>query len=148
MENIIVFVDEAEHALHELMPMLSSQSPTNWVLVGCPPRMSRHISRWVSNRSRHIWREKWGQNLLAELSPSLMRTGDTVQMRLAEKDLIAQTRQLKLEFGAGRVLDARRPKMGQSLAPVTPDQPAQQNASLATVGSTSVLGAILILTAD
>lgn len=148
MESIIVFVDEARHALRELVPMRSADKPTRWIIVGCTPRLSRHISRWVSNRSRRIWQDKWCEDVLRQLQAQLGQPGDQFVMRLASKDLVEQTRLLKLEFGSARVLDARRPKLGEDLPPVTPDQPAENRGTLATIGSTSALGAMLLLTSD
>ena len=147
MENIIVFVDEPAYALRELLPMRSA-TPTRWVVVGCPPRMSRHISRWVSHRSRVLWQDKWLTDLREQLRPALLNPSDEAIWRLSGKDLAEQTRQLRLEFGAARVLDARRPKLGQELPPVTSDQPADQHTGLGVLGSTSALGALLILTSD
>lgn len=149
METIIAYIDDADHALRELLPMRDPSRPTRWILVGCAPRMSRHISRWVNQRSRRIWREKWGSELQSHVAPSLTKGGDLVVFRLADNDLLVQTQSLRREFDAARVLDARRPKFGQELAPVTPDQPlAGQHNTMKAVGTTSAMGAVILLAAD
>ena len=54
MDKIIVYLDDADHALQQLVPMKNVAQPnaemqtTQWVLVACAPRMTRHISKWVS----------------------------------------------------------------------------------------------------
>ena len=48
MENIIVVVDDADYALKIIAPMKGEINPTNWVLLVCPPKLTRHIGRWVN----------------------------------------------------------------------------------------------------
>ena len=52
MENIIVVIDDPEYALKMLTPMKNEGTPTQWVLLVCPPRLTRHIGRWVNQASR------------------------------------------------------------------------------------------------
>ena len=41
METIAVFVNEAAAARRILQPMLRADAPTHWVLVACPPVLTR-----------------------------------------------------------------------------------------------------------
>ena len=69
MDNIIVYIDDAAYALHLLQPMLptagtadaartpapgslasaTSFTGTHWILVGCAPRVTRRVSKWVTH---------------------------------------------------------------------------------------------------
>lgn len=113
METIIVYLDDAEYAqplLHSL-----SQSPraaeTHWVVVGCAPRITHRVSKWVSNRTRENWRNKWADKLFADALPTLERSGAKVSARLARGPLAELVEQLREELGASpQIVDLRRPK--------------------------------------
>ncbi len=129
MENIIVYVDDAAYALHMLQPMLQAASPaagatgpTRWIVVGCAPRVTRRVSKWVTRSARESWRDKWAEKVFAQLTPLLQTDGNTVISQLAQTTLSTQTEALIREHGVARVLDARRPKFGQDLQPVTTSQ--------------------------
>lgn len=132
MDNIIVYVDDANYALQILEPMHqtgSSRNPTRWIVVGCAPRVTHRASKWVTNSARASWRGKWADKVFSQLLPLLQNDGDTVVTLLAQTTLTAQTQALRNEYGTARVLDARRPKFGQDLQPVTTEQ-AQENKSI------------------
>lgn len=148
MENIIVVIDDPEYALKMLTPMKNEGSPTQWVLVVCPPRLTRHIGRWVNQASRDAWCNKWAQELLQKIRPTLQGTGDRVQWRIAKGSLVEQTRKLQAEFVTHRVLDARRPKFGQDQEPVTTDQPTEHNSRWTLPGGAAAMGAALMIAAD
>ncbi len=148
MENIIVVIDDPEYALKMLTPMKNEGNPTQWVLLVCPPRLTRHIGRWVNKASREAWRSKWTQELLETLKPALVQAGDRVQWRIAKGSLVEQTRKLQAEFVTHRVLDARRPKFGQDQAPVTQDQPTEHSSRWALPGGAAAMGAALLMAAD
>jgi len=153
MDNIIVYVDDAEYALHQLGPMHDSsasgqQQPTHWILVACPPRMSRHISKWVNHSARKNWREKWAEKLFAQLRPGLGGKQDQISTQIAEGPLPALTQSLIQRYGAARVLDARRPKFGQDLPPVSSSQPASGDARWSVPGAVAGMGAMLVLAAE
>ena len=119
METIIVFVDDADYALQMLQPMLpaTNLTPTRWVLVGCAPRITRHIS-------------KWADKVFAQVLPSLQgRTGDAVITHLApsRQSLCDLTHSFTKQYGSSRVLDARRPKLGHELQPVTESQKQERH---------------------
>lgn len=125
MDNIIVYVDDATHAVQMLQPMLpagNGAGPTRWIVVGCAPRVTHHASKFVTHSARDGWRRKWSDKVFGQVVPLLHREGDAVVTLLAQGPLVAQTELLLREHGAARVLDARRPKFGQDMQPVTKDQ--------------------------
>jgi hypothetical protein len=148
MENIIVVLDDAEHALNQVLPMRKEGVSTHWILVACPPRLTRHISRWVNQGSRNAWRKRWSQELLSKVQPELVRNGDTCELRLLSGKLSDLTESLQKEFALARVLDARRPKVGQDLEPATANQPSGPSTTWVLPGGTAALGAMIILAAE
>ena len=152
MEKIIVYVDDAAYAQQQLAPMKSHAGRpadgTHWVLVACAPRMTRRISKWVSHSARENWRDKWAEKLFGQIVPQLQEAGDGVTTVLAKGPLPALTRQLTAQHGAAHVLDARRPKFGQELPPVTTDQPVGQEGRWELPGAVVGMGAFLVLAAE
>ena len=152
MDNIIVYVDDAAHAIQILQPMLAGGgqspggAPTRWIVVGCAPRVTHHVSKWVTHSARDSWRRKWADKTFGQVVPLLRKDGDQVVTLLAQNTLIAQTELLMREHGSARVLDARRPKFGQDMQPVTHDQVPQSQgvARFAAV----LAGATLLVVAD
>src|SRR5689334_17128588 len=112
MEKIIVYLDDAQWAWQQLAPMAAAapHARTHWILVGCAPRMTRRIGKWVSHQARQNWREKWAAKLFAQITPKLAASGHEVTPVLAKGPLQELTRKLVAELGAAHVLDARRPK--------------------------------------
>ena len=104
MDKIIVYLDDAAFARHQLAPMKNSasgsQPGTRWILVACPPRMTRHISKWVNHTARQNWRIKWADKLFAEIMPELQAQGDTVTTVLAHGPLLELTQELLTQHGA------------------------------------------------
>jgi hypothetical protein len=156
MDTLIVYLDDAAYAKHMLAPMLSQDTPTRWVLVACAPRMSRRIGKWLSHSARENWRNKWCDKLFSQIVPTLVSRNDEGQLRGAESAvecLVAKgplpelTQQLRAKFGAARVVDARRPKFGQELAPVTLDQP-RENVGWQVPGAVGSLSALLVLASE
>jgi hypothetical protein len=136
MDKMIVYFDDAGYALQLLQPMLMParrQAPTLWVLVGCAPRVTHHVSKWVTRSARESWRGKWAEKAFEDLVPVLGQGGDQVRTCMATTSLIAQTESLIKVHGPARVLDARRPKVGQNLQPVTAAQLPEQRTMLAMV---------------
>ena len=122
MDNTIVYIDDAAHALTMLAPMLppsETRSPTRWIVVGCAPRVTHHVSKWVTNSARQSWRGKWSEKVFGQVVPLLQAPGDAVITQVASGPLCDLTEALIVQYGAARVLDARRPKVGQDLQPVT-----------------------------
>lgn len=134
METIIVFIDDADHAIKLLQPMLPPQahSPTRWVLIGCAPRVTRHISRFVTQSARAGWRESWGDKVFARVMPLLQNQSQPLNIVITQvapprQSLCDLTTALTHQYSARHVLDARRPKLGQDLQPVTLDQKQESN---------------------
>ncbi|RYF82701.1 MAG: hypothetical protein EOO29_06080 [Comamonadaceae bacterium] len=119
MERVILYVDDASHALEQLTRLQASGlRPTHWVLAACAPRMTSRISKWVSHSARENWRVKWFARLQETLAPALQAEGAQFTAVLAQGPLMALTQQLLLAHGAARVIDLRRPKVGALLEPV------------------------------
>ena len=124
MDQIIVYVDEADHARQQIGPLrstgavhdaaLSAQSTpataTHWIVVACPPKLPRDASKWVSAESVEGWRQDWASELFNELRPLFNAPGDKLTCVLATGELVKLTDTLIAEHGNGRVLDARCPK--------------------------------------
>ncbi|MDB5874098.1 MAG: hypothetical protein JWQ07_3540 [Ramlibacter sp.] len=154
MDKIIVYLDDADYARQQLAPMKGSvpaggkAQATHWVLVACPPRMTRRISKWVSHSAREKWRAKWSDKLFGQVVPALLAGGDKVTTLLASGSLVELTARLAAEHGASRVLDARRPRFGEDLQPVTADQPAPTGGRWEVPGAVVGMGALLVLAAE
>ncbi|MEO7953033.1 MAG: hypothetical protein ABIR35_02920 [Polaromonas sp.] len=151
MDNIIVYVDDAAYALQMLQPMLAAGgggTPTRWIVVGCAPRITHRVSKWVTHSARQSWRDKWADKVFGQLMPLLQKEGDSVLTQLAQTTLtlMAQTESLIKAHGAARVLDARRPKFGQDLQPVTASQTQESRGVLGY--ATALAGAGLLVATD
>lgn len=133
MENIIVYVDDADYAQQMLQPMLATGKPGNpvrWIVVACAPHLTHDASKWVSHSALQSWRGEWADKVFAQLAPLLRDEGATVVTRLAKTVLKSQTESLIKEFVEARVLDARRPRLGQDLQPVTAGQVQEHRGTL------------------
>jgi hypothetical protein len=152
MDKIIVYFDDAAFARRQLASMRTSTAApaqgTHWILVACPPRMARHISKWGSHSARQNWRAKWADKLFAEIAPEMQAGGDRVTKVLANGPLVEVTQTLQQQHGAAQVLDARRPKFGQDLQPVTPDQAPSGRARWSVPGAIVGMGAALVLAVE
>jgi hypothetical protein len=148
MEKIILYVDDAAYAREFLANAPADtvgKGATHWVLVACAPRMTHRISKWVSHSARENWRGKWFGKVQDQIVPLLRRPGDAITPVLAQGSLTDLTQRLKLEHGAARVIDARRPKIGVDMEPVSPDQKVPANAAWTLPGAAMGLGALLVL---
>ncbi|MES2632612.1 MAG: hypothetical protein V4669_06540 [Pseudomonadota bacterium] len=154
MEKVIVYVDDADHAQQHLEPLLAARSgrapgaQMHWVLVACAPRMTRRISKWVSHSARQNWRAKWSDKLFAAVAPQLRSSGDEVSMEMAEGPLSDLGRKLIAQHGPCRIIDARRPRLGQPLEPVAADKPAIRGGKWDVPGAITGFAAMLVLAAD
>ncbi len=149
MDNIIVYVDDAAYGLQLLQPMLQSTdsaAPARWMVVGCPPRMTRHVSKWLARSARDSWRVKWAEKVFFQLTPWLTKNGDEVHTYMAKADLAGQTESLIKQHGQARILDARRPKFGEDLQPVTATQAQERQGTMGYFAA--LAGAGLIVATD
>ncbi len=152
METMIVYVDDAAYARKMLQPLLPTSKTvqpsetTRWIVVACTPNVTHDISKWVSPQALELWRQDWAAAVFDQITPLLKGTGDEVTTLLAshKQSLVDQTDALTQQHSGAKVLDARRPKFGQDLAPVTAAQPQEHNTVTgyaAAVGLASVLAA-------
>jgi len=153
MEKIIVYLDDAAYAQQQLAPMKttvtgSPAAATHWMLVACAPRMTHRIGKWLSHSAREKWRDHWAGELFAAIRPALCTGADEVTTVVAKGPLPELTRKLLSEHGACRVLDARRPKFGQEMQPVTADQPTAKDGRWEVPGAVVSMGAVLVLAAE
>lgn len=148
MEQMIVYLDDAGHALQQLVPMRTGTGRTRWILVACAPRMTQRIGKWVSHSARENWRRKWSEKLFDQVVPELRSRGDEVIALVAKGPLAELTARLHAEHGPARVLDARRPKFGHELQPVVADQPANGDNRWSVPGAVAAMGAVLVLAGE
>src|SRR5687768_929282 len=148
MDNIIVYVDDAAHAMQMLQPLLpiGESPPTRWILIGCAPRVTHRVSKWVTHSARESWRGKWAEKVFAQLIPLLDKEGDSVLTQLAQTTLLTQTESLIKQYGTARVLDIRRPKLDQEMQPV-PATPAHKSPGILSY-ATALASAGLLAAAD
>ena len=146
METLIVYVNDSEHARNQLATMIDANQPTKCVLVGCPPRLNRHISKYISSAARKKWQTTWTDNACAEISKSFATEGHQFVSRLAVGPLINVTKQLQGEFLGARVIDARRTNLAQIQEPLVQGQQQPDLASRAM--SVAAVTAIVALAAD
>lgn len=147
MEKIAVFVNDAEHALHIVQPMLRNAAPTHWIIVATPPTLTRHIGRWVSHSARRQWLERWSAELFGQLEPVLREVpGSRVEKMMVKRPLVEVSERLRARLGTLRFLDARRPKLGKADEPVSAGQPEAERSPWAyPVAATAGLSALLTL---
>ena len=146
MEKIAVFVNDAEHALHIVQPMLRDAAPTHWIIVATPPTLTRHIGRWVSHSARQQWLERWSAELFGRLEPVLREVpGSKVEKMMVKRPLVEVSERLQARLGSMRLLDARRPRVGKTEEPIAAGQPVESHSPWAPVAATAGLSAMLTL---
>jgi hypothetical protein len=148
MDKMIVYVDDAEHALHLISPMLQTSAPMHWILVACPPKLTQRISKWVSHSARQSWRARWADKLFGQIRPRLTDQKDQVDTLVAQEPLVRITQRLLAQHPQARVLDARRPKLGVDQPPVNHHQTPDTPSAWAIPGAMASLGAVMILAAE
>jgi hypothetical protein len=152
MNTMIVYVDDVTYARKILQPLLPTSKTasdgvvTHWIVVACAPNVSNDISKWVSQKAIELWKSDWAEKVFNQITPMFKNSGDTITTQIASHklSLVNQTDMLKKQYHSAKVLDARRPKFGQDLAPVTAAQGQERNAVTgyaAAVSLASVLAA-------
>jgi hypothetical protein len=147
METIAVFVNDAAAARRILQPMLRGEGSTRWVLVACPPTLTRHIGRWVTQSARRQWRERWSADLFAALASELkLPAGSTLETLVASRPLVAVSARLQARWPQLRLLDARQQRVGRVDEPIgaTPAASAA-NRWAAPAAATAGLSVVLTL---
>ncbi len=146
MNTTIVYIDEAGYALNLLTPLLQpdpARGPARWIVVGCAPRITHRVSKWVTHSARESWRGKWAEKAFAQIVPVLQASGATVITQVANGSLDELTASLRARHVGAHVLDARRPRPDHSLR-VGPGKDAQGVWGCATL----MAGAGLLFAAD
>jgi hypothetical protein len=144
MNKTVILVDDAAHTRARLAALLDAQpAPVRMaagelVLIGCAPRMTHRVSKWVSHGAREHWRTKWARKLFDELQPWLQAQGLKAECVLAKGPI----EELVAELRADQVIDARRPKASipAGASRQSPARPAWRSA-MAVFG----LGALVAL---
>jgi hypothetical protein len=148
METWLVYIDDKNHAQQQLTPMLIKGVPIQWVLVGCPPRLTRHAGKWLTQKAIQRWRNQWTQDNLQPIQAMLSESGDKVHTQVAHGPLVLMTKQLQQEWGTLRVIDARRPRLGQDLPPVADNQERTPQNPWMVPGSVAFMGTLMTMAAD
>jgi hypothetical protein len=150
METMIVYVDDAEYANKMLSTLLPaghaqpSSQANHWIVVVCAPSMTNDVGKWVSPEAMGLWRDEWATTLSDQIKPLLGVMGNTVTTQLANQKstLIEQTNALLKQHAGAKVLDARRPKFGHDMQPVTSTQP-QDKKKLAGLAAAVTVATVL-----
>ncbi len=129
LDTYIVYLDDATYAESKLAQLLAQPQKKRFVLVACAPRMTRRIGKWLSHSSRENWCRKWCEKLFSQFVPRIARQ-DHVFCEVANGPLPEYTEMLLSDLGSAQVIDARRPKFGVEMQPVTLEQPALQQVQL------------------
>ena len=148
METWLVYIDDKTHAQQQIAPLLIHGAAIQWVLIGCPPRLTRHAGKWLTQKAIQRWRRHWTQNNLQPIQNLLCQRGDKVAIQVAHGPLVEMTRLMQQEWGPLRVLDARRPRLGQDLPPATPNQERSPPSPWMVPGSVACMGTLMTLAAD
>ena len=108
METYVIFVNDKAHAMDQVLLLLEDSQPAQWVLVGCPPRLQRHSSKWLTQRGLKKHKTEWTDANLKDIVQLLKERGNSVLTRVAQGPLIEVTKALQSEFTNLRVVDARK----------------------------------------
>ena len=143
----MIFANDRTHVMNQVMPLLEDANAANWVLVGCPPRMTRHAGKWLTQRALKRFKDEWTETNLRDIADILKKRGDHVVTRVAITSLLQMTKALKAEFGPIRIIDARLQHQMQTLPALTESQVPEANTWVVPV-SAIALGAAVSLAAD
>ena len=149
MERLAIYVNDAPYAQRFLEPLLDRESGHPLTLVMCPPKLSRRIGKWLSNRQRQQWQRGWADRLQQDIQ-ALLPAGSAprIEWTVAGGPLAETTAQLRRKLGTGlKVLDVRKPHLGQSLTAVdasaTSPSDDRWKAPVAVTSSLSVVLALV-----
>jgi hypothetical protein len=147
MQTIAVFVNDPAHAHHVLQPMLAQGEPARWLLVACPPVLTRHIGRWLSQAARRQWRERWSAELFERIEPAFGAPGKhRLERVVAQRPITEVAARLQARHPGLQLLDARCPRLGQPAEPIVagqpPTDPKRWPVALAATGGLSLMLAL------
>ncbi|HEY4663734.1 MAG TPA: hypothetical protein VIG85_02005 [Comamonas sp.] len=147
MQTIIAYVDDADYAqlLLQAAVLAPDTQGAHWVLVACAPRITHRVSKFVSNRARENWRNKWADRLFQVCVPMLQAYGATVSTVLARGPLPELLESLQSEHGAqAQVVDMRRPKQLAAPEAQSRAKPASLRKLAGTLTGIGALWTVLI----
>jgi hypothetical protein len=147
METFVIFANDKTHVMNQVLPLLEDANAAKWVLVGCPPRVTRHAGKWLTQRALKRFKDEWTETNLRDVAEVLKKRGDNVVTRVADTSLLQMTKTLKAEFGPVRIIDARLQRQMQTLPAVTESQVPEASTWVVPVGAIA-FGAAVSLAAD
>jgi hypothetical protein len=147
METYVIYINDKAHAMNQVLPLLEDNLPAQWVLVGCPPRIHRHTSKWLTQRALKKFKSDWIDVNLKEISDMLSQRGNRVHTRLAHGPLVQLTKAFKAEFIHPRIVDARKAPEFENLPAVDESQKPEQRPWVIPVGAVA-FGAAAALVVD
>lgn len=118
MDRFALYVNDAAHAAPMIAALLVGGADRACTVVLCPPRLSHHAGRFLSDRQRRQWRTTWSDRAQGELL-SLLPASAVSQLNWATADhpLHRTAGRLRRQQGAGlRLLDLRRSAAGATPA--------------------------------
>lgn len=148
MENIIVVANDAQYALQLIAPMKNEAIPTRWIVLICPPKFKRHVSKWVNRGALKSWRRAWAEQAAKTIEPVLTSGSDQMHWQCCHRALVNEVDELKAVWQTHRVLDARIPLLGASHDPVSAAQPMTTHDRWSVPGGVAMMGVMLVTAAD
>jgi hypothetical protein len=127
METYVIYINDKVHAMNQVLPLLEDAQPAQWVLVGCPPRIHRHSSKWLTQRALKKFKSDWTDSNLKEVSELLSQKGHSVLKRVALGPLVTMTKALQKEFAHPRIIDARKAPEFENLPAMIESQKSDSN---------------------
>jgi hypothetical protein len=122
METYVIYINDKVHAMNQMLPLLEDAQPAQWVLVGCPPHIHRHSSKWLTQRALKKFKSDWTDVNLKEVTELLTQKGHSVLQRVALGPLVPLTKALQKEFSHPRIIDARKAPEFENLPAVIENQ--------------------------
>ncbi len=148
MEKIILYVDDAAYAREFLARLAPKPAARGAAPVGAgglrPAHDAPHQQVGEPQRARELARQVVRQGAGAGAAAAA-HGGAQVTAGAGQGPLTELTQRLKMEHGAARVVDARRPKIGVDLEPVAPDVAPPGQSGWALPGAVVGMGALLVL---
>ncbi len=143
MSTIAVFVNDSGYARDWLQGAAKEHAGAQWLLVACPPKLTRRIGQYASAASRARWRTQWAERLFAELSPAC---SPAPALKVANIPLMELVKRLQAQHGEGlQVLDLRRPRFAVSEEPLVAPRPVPARHWAVPIAVSSGLSLVLAL---
>ena len=127
METYVIYINDKVHAMNQVLALLENAQPAQWILVGCPPRIHRHSSKWLTQRALKKFKSDWTYVNLKEISELLSQRGHSVLERVALGPLVTLTKALQQEFVRPCIIDARKAPEFENLPAVMESQKSENS---------------------